>query len=342
MTGQFTNIEISGIKAVVPPEFVDNMEFSDALGARRCKKQITLTGVEHRHISPPQQTSADLAYEAGKFLLDELGWDPNSIDVLIFITQNPVYVLPSTAFLLQKRLGIHHECTVFDINLGCSAATVGIQVVSSLLQQARKNARGLLLISDPIYAPRSRKDIAPDRLLFGSAGSAVALQKTEKAAHRIIFQNKSDGCRHTAIQCDLTSRTYMDGEAVFSFGINDVANDICAFREAQGLQPLDIDYYVFHQAQALMLSTMDKCCGIPPERELRTLQEYGNTNGSSILLTLSAHTEELHKKDIIKVLMCGFGVGLSWCTIITDLSTRCIFPVSFSDRFYGSERIEGI
>lgn len=340
MTGQFSNIEIAGIKAVVPPDFVDNMQFSDALGERRCKKQIKLTGVEHRHISPPQQTSADLAYEAGKFLLDELGWDPNSIDVLIFITQNPVYALPSTAFLLQKRLGIHHECTVFDINLGCSAATVGIQVVSSLLQQARKDARGLLLTSDQVYASKSEKEIAPDRLLFGSAGSAVALQKTEKTVPKIVFQNKSDGWRHTAIQRDPYASTYMDGEAVFNFGINDVASDVCAFRDAQGLRPLDIDYYVFHQAQALMLSTMDECCEIPPERELRTLQEYGNTSGSSILLTLSAHAEMLRQKDVIKVLLCGFGVGLSWCTIITDLSTKCIFPVSFSDRYYGSERID--
>lgn len=334
MTGEFTNIEIAGIKAVVPTRSVDNMRFSNALGQRRCKKQIRLTGVERRHVSPLGQTSADLAYEAGRSLLEEIGWDANSIDVLIFVTQNPLFALPSTAFLLQKRLGVKKECTVFDINLGCSAATVGIQVVASLLQQSKENARGLLLTSDQVYCQENNEYVQPDNLLFGSAGSAVAMQKETTATPKIAFQNKSDGWRYDVIQRDLNRNFQMNGEAVFEFGINDVANDICAFREAQGLQPLDIDYYVFHQAQALMLTTMDDVCNVPPERELRTLCEYGNTSGSSVLLTLCAHVDELRKKDSVKVLLCGFGVGLSWCTIITDLQTNKIFPVSFSDNVY--------
>lgn len=331
MRGQFTNITIEGIKAVVPSAVIDNTAFAEELGERRCKKQIRLTGVKLRHVSPSGQTSADLAYAAGSQLLEELGWSPETIDVLIFVSQNPIFALPSTAFFLQKRLGIKQDCVAFDINLGCSAATVGIQVVSSLLQQGSPQGRGLLLISDPVLA-RPDQNVA-DQMLFGAAGSAIALQRTEGSAPLLAFSNKSDGERYKAIS-RFNGKFYMDGTAVFEFAINDVVNDLCDFRRALELAPEDVDYYIFHQAQALMLSTMRDACGIPPERELRSLEKYGNTNGSSILVTLCAQEKELWKGKQASFLLCGFGVGLSWCSIYTTVDTKRIFPLSIVDDVY--------
>lgn len=333
MNGVFNNISVAGIKAVVPSKVIDNMSYADALGVRRCKKQIMLTGVKRRHVSPIGQTSADLAYEAAHQLLKSLEWDPSTIDVLIFATQTPVFCLPSTAFLLQSKLGIKQDSTVFDMNLGCSAATVGIQVVSSLLQSKGPSSRGLLLVSDPVYEIPAYK-IQADQLLFGSAGSAVALERTDEKTPLIWFQNKSDGNRYRAIINEWNKPFHMDGEAVFEFGINDVAKDICAFRKLHGFSTEDIDYYVFHQAQSLMLSTMDTSCDIPEEKELRSLEEYGNTNGSSVLVTLCANSEKLKCRESVRILLCAFGVGLSWCSILTELSTAAIYPISISDKIH--------
>jgi len=332
LKGCFTNISIEGIQAVVPSHIVSNMDFADVLGERRCKKQIRLTGVRDRHVSHYEQTSVDLAYAAGRQLLNSLKWDPQTIDVLIFATQNPLFVIPSTAFYLQKLLNISQKCTVFDVNLGCSAATVGIQIVASLLQQGSDKSRGLLLISDPVYPPTTTdpEQIASE-LLFGSAGAAIALQRTEDSVPLLAFSNQSDGKRYQAIIRPMHGEFFMDGEAVFEFGVNDVVNSICEFRTSLGLGPLDIDYYVFHQAQALMLSTISEACGIPPERELRSLEKYGNTNGSSIPVTLCAQDLGLWRKKGIKCLLCGFGVGLSWCSIYTTIRTDSIFPLLISD-----------
>lgn len=335
MQGQFSNISIEGIKAVVPSCVIDNMEYGQILGERRCKKQVRITGVRRRHVSPPGQTSADLAYAAGSQLLDALGWAPETIDVLIFATQNPIFEVPSTAFFLQKRLGIHRACVVFDINLGCSAAMLGIQVVASLLQQGRPNGRGLLLISDPVFEPGELPpDQLADQMLFGSAGAAVALRRTEEPAPCLAFRSCSDGGRYRAILRPIGGDAAMDGAAVFEFGINDVAEDIRCFRSSLKLQSTDVDYYVFHQAQALMLTSICDACGISPERELRSLERFGNTNGSSIPVTLCAQERSVWNKERVRFLMCGFGVGLSWCSIYMTMNSKRIYPLSISDDIY--------
>lgn len=327
MNTRIEGIRIAGIQAVAPSEIVDNMKYAGVLGARYCKRQIQLTGVKQRHVSPAGQNSADLAYAAGKELIERLNWNPQEIDVLIFATQNPVFAAPSTAFLLQQRLGIKQECTVFDFNMGCPAAIIGIEVVASLLKCAGDGAKGLLLLSDPVYDLDESETITPNDLLFGSAGAAVALQYGEKSACEIVLNNKSDGSRYQAIFKDWGERFGMDGEKVFSFAIHDVAEDAKAFLSAEEIDSTDIDYYIFHQAQALILSALDEECGIPPERELRSVDEYGNTRGASIFVTLCKHAEKLREQEQIKVFLCAFGGGLAWGNMIAKIQTDTIFPL---------------
>lgn len=334
MQGFFNNISIEGIQAAVPSKIVDNMMFADILGERRCKKQLRLTGVKERHLCKSGQTSADLAYAAGSKLLENLGWTPDSVDVLIFVTQNPLFSLPSTAFILQKKMKLNKNCMAFDINLGCSGATIGIQTIASLLQPARLGARGLLLMSEnDCYSENADPNIMAEKMLFGVAGCAVALQKNEGGCS-IHFRSKSDGVRYRAIMRDFSGHFSMDGESVFEFAINDVANDIIDFQDDLNLKPQDIDYYIFHQAQALMLSTMDEVCGIPAEKELRSLENYGNTSSSSIPLTLCVNVQELQKRETVNVLMCGFGVGLSWSIVYTSIRSDKVFPVIPADEIY--------
>ncbi len=333
----FYNISIEGIQVALPSLSIDNMDFAKILGERRCKKQIRLTGVKKRQVSQKEQNAADLAYEAGEHLLNRLNWDRNEIKALVFATQNPLFALPSTAFYLQKLLHLSKDCIVFDINLGCSAALIGSQIIASLLQGQAEGSKGLLLVSDPVYASNFEEQNPDDiaqQMLFGSAGSAIGLEKLKNIAAPMCFSTYSDGVRYRSIL-----RTHdrlscqMDGESVFAFGINDVAADMKNFQNEWNING-QIDYYSFHQAQKLMLDTIDAECNINQTDELRSLENYGNTNGSSVLLNLCACRERLLKKEIARIVFCAFGVGLSWSYLYATLFTKSIFPIVYSDNHY--------
>lgn len=334
MEGQFQNISIKGIKTIIPSTCINNMDFADILGERRCKKQIRLTGVKTRHVSITEQTTTDLAYEAGRQLLEEINWNPEEIEVLILATQNPLFFLPSTAFYLQKFLRISQNCVVFDMNLGCSGSVVGMQVVASLLQHGKKKSKGLLLVADAVFAPPLEEidpDVIANQMLFGSAGSAVALQLENEPDENISFLTLSDGTRYQAILRRPGHEVEMDGESVFEFGVNDVATGMNEFRSIFNISDDVVDYYSFHQAQSLMLTTIASECSIAPEKELRSLEVFGNTNGSSVLVNLCANRDRLGSKDNINVILCGFGVGLSWSYMNVKIPTECILPISYSD-----------
>lgn len=337
MYGQIDHVFVKGIKAVVPTTVKNNLDYVNILGERRCKKQLKVTGVRERHVSPTNQTSTDLALEAAKDLLNQMGWKKDEIDVLIFATQDPLFVLPSTAFFMQKELGLSKDSMVFDMNLGCSGALVGIQTIASLLLQGRNKSKGLLLVADAIHDDIDESlsaDIVADKLLFGSAGAAVALERDDAVVGSMVYLTKSDGNRYDAIMREKNGpQLMMDGEAVFGFGVNDVANDMILFKEMFKISEEDIDYYSYHQAQALMLDTINSICAISSEKELRSLQSYGNTSGVSVLLNLCANVDKLAGKDEVRLLSCAFGVGLSWSYMYMTLPVNGILPISFSDKY---------
>ena len=333
MQGVIERINIEGIQCVVPSKVIHNIDYASIFGERRCKKQIMLTGIESRHVSIREQKSSDLAYEAGKQIIQELGIEKCEIKVLIFATQNPLFRLPSTAFYLQKLLGLPEECLCFDINLGCSANAVGIQVLSAILSQCDEGAKGLLLYSDAVYED-ALDCITTDNLLFGSAGTAIVLSVKNRAPS-IPYLTRSDGQKYNAIIRTLDDEFYMDGEAVFDFGVNRVADDIKLFLKKNGLTPDNLDFFSHHQAQKLMLDTIADSCSIPLEKDFRSMKEYGNTNGSSVLVSLCSNRQKLPDHRISKGLICGFGVGLSWSMLLISVEKSKVFPIKISDYIDG-------
>lgn len=330
--GVLENIGIRGIASAVPEEVEDNMEAVNILGERRCKKQIKLTGIERRYVSPNGQKMSDLCYVAGKRIMEHLSWQPDEIKVLVLLTQSSDFALPSTAFLLQKLLGIPEDCIVFDVNLGCPAFNVGLQIVSALLNQISGNAKGLCFQGDLAFRSINDSvsaDIVASYMLFGSAASVTAVEK-QKEIGVIPYATYSDGKRYYVINRSFGNTVNMDGEAVFNFSINDVAASINQFRKQYSLSDEKIDYYVFHQAQKLILDNLSMECNIPPEKELRSLKHYGNTSGASVPLTLCSNIDQLDKEQI-NVFSCGFGVGLSWSMAYTVLDARNILPVIYTN-----------
>ncbi len=345
MIGEFNNVKIQGMASAVPEYIENNENYESLLGKRRVKKQIQLTGVLQRHVSDGKQRTSDLCYAAATRLMDWLKWDKNDIKVLILLTQSPNYHLPSTAFFLQQRLGIGKDCVAFDINLGCSAFNVGVQVVSSLLQSCSEHDKALLLIGDmsgiilkPDWA-MDEKQIA-NKMLFGSAGAAVALEKVENQS--LKFMNKSDGTGFEAIMDQGGTGSVMDGMKVFEFAINDVAEDVKRFRNHFGLGEQDIDYYIFHQAQKLILDDVADVCNIPEGKELRSLDKYGNTSGTSVPVTVCANEERFKNQESVRLLLCGFGVGLSWGIIYSEIPSENILPVfATNERFDEDKKMVG-
>lgn len=341
MDALINGIKISGIVSCVPQNVEDNYSFSGLLGERRVKKQVRLTGVQKRHTSVKHQRPSDLCMHAANTLIERLDWDKNSIGILVLVTQQGDYVIPATAIALQDRMGLSKDCVAFDINLGCSAFNFGIHTVASILQTAINTSRALCLIADGVESLSSKKEFDAETISFsmlsGSAGVAIALEKAEDK--QILFGGICDGSNFDAIikrrsECD----TVMKGNKVFDFAINEVSDEVIAFKKRHDILEDDIDFYVFHQAQKLILDSIADACSIPEEKMLFSLSEYGNTSGASLPLTLCANNHLLAKKDNVKLLLCGFGVGLSCGITYLEIDTANILSIEESDNHFDADK----
>lgn len=323
MFGKLENVRIQGMATCVPNNIIDNMVYKEQLGEGALKKQIRNTGIQRRHKLAKGQKASELVIAAAKKIMSHLAWLKDEISVLVYVTQSPDYEKPSTAFVIQKELGLSQDALVFDVNLGCSGFVAGVQIVSSLLQ--KNGEKGLLLISTGEYG--EQRGSIEDEMLFGDAGCAVAIEKVENS--QLKYCQKSDGKHFDAIYKEKNGPTIMDGLTVYGFVINEVADGIHGTMEQFELSTDEIDYYVFHQGQKMILKGLMDICDIEYEKVLFSYSEYGNTAGVSIPLTLCANFEKLQemKKDTVRLYMCGFGVGLAWGSIYTEMDWKGILPI---------------
>lgn len=321
MWGKYDNIAIRAIASTVPESVIDNEIYADVLGEKKVKKHIKMTGVRRRHKLVEGQKASDLAVNSAERVLEHTGWHKDDIRALIYVTQTPDLVKPATAFVLQKRLGIGKDCVVFDVNLGCSAFVTGMQIIAGLLHD--NGDKGLLLIADGSF--HEQRSSLVDDMLFGDAGCAIAIEAIE--GHPMLYQQESDGNRYEVISKEHGGTGYMNGNAVFAFTINDVTHSIKNARQNFQITEDDIDYYVLHQGQKMIVSNLAEICDIPESKVLYSMEEYGNTEGVSIPLTLCYHREILQKKGLLRLFMSGFGVGLSWGSIYMEIDSKDIMSV---------------
>ena len=197
------NVRISGIVTCVPGNIEENISlpfFKDG----EAEKVIASTGIERRRICDSQVTTSDLCFKAANQLIDQLQWDRNDIDCLIFVSQTPDYKLPSTSCILQNRLGLSVSCCCFDISYGCSGWVYGLSVISSILSTGQMK-KGLLLVGDTPSKFKSRKD-KTSWPLFGDAGTATALEFCF-GTPKMFFSLFSDGSKFDAIIIRVFNRT---------------------------------------------------------------------------------------------------------------------------------------
>jgi 3-oxoacyl-[acyl-carrier-protein] synthase-3 len=322
------NVNIAGVSSVVPSSIIDNTTSPIFDSDQEAAKFISITGIkEKRHVSADQCTS-DLCFSATERLLESLSWDKSEIDILVFVSQTPDYLVPSTSIILQDRLGLSKSCICFDVPLGCSGYVYGLSIVSKFLENGDLK-KGLLLVGDTLTRQCSAQD-KTTYPLFGDAGSATAIEHLPGS--NMSFQLWSDGSgfdsiiipeggyrnpltsNSTVLRDDGTGNirsgvnTYMNGSEVFSFGITIVPAIIKEFISNTSLKLEKIDYIFFHQANKFMNEMIRKKLSLKPEQVPYSLEKYGNTSSATIPLTISTLGKTLRGRSVI---MCGFGVGLS-------------------------------
>lgn len=327
--------------------------FASAEEAARFTSTI---GISERRIARPGQCASDLCAFAAEALLEMLQWDRSTIGLLVMVTQSPDYGVPATGILLQHRLGLPTGTIAFDITLGCSAFPFGLAQVASTMRSLGIR-RGLLLIGD--LSSRGCNPADPSSYpLFGDAGSAIALELDDQAA-AMRFHLNSDGSGGDAIivrTCGLAGRhpisaaslevrpgagdghprsdlnTRLNGADIFSFSIQKAPASIRALLEMSNLKPADINYLVLHQANKMINDTVCRKAGFGPNQALNSLLLLGNTGSASIPVTICAAAQKIDLPS--RVLACGFGVGLSWGSVILDLDADTKLTLIESDEIF--------
>lgn len=347
------SIKVEGVSVVVPAG-IDRIENHVAeWGEVALNKFKKMTGVHARHLSECTKsdniiTASDLCCEAASNLLSSTGIDKSSIGAIIFVSQYPDYGgSPSTACVLQHRLGLPESILAFDVNQGCAGYVYGLSIASSLLQLSGMG-RVLLLCGDAGH--KVNKEDRSQILLFGDAGSATLMAKEDNNT-QLSFDIKTlgsgfrkliipaGGSRHRFAMNNLTDygdgvlRTpydaHMDGIAVFNFTISEVPNFIQNYCQKIGIPVDNFDYVILHQANRFIIEQIGKKLKIPAHKLLLSLDEFGNTSSASIPVTMCKHRElfSYSGKDI-KLLFCGFGVGLSLGVSHLDVSNINFLPIS--------------
>lgn len=340
------NAEIRGISACVPCRIIENSSLEIFPSEEDFKRFYATTGIRRRRVADAGTTSADLCLAAANRLLDALAWDREEIDCLIFVSQTPDYILPATACVLQERLGLEQSCAAFDISLGCSGWVYGLSVASSMVSSGGFR-KALLLVGDTVTKTKSPQDPATFPL-FGDAGTATALEFVA-AAPDMYFDLHTDGVnagaimirdggfRHPFSADSLVAekkpdggirnnlQSYLDGASVFSFGISKPPRSVRFLLEKSGVPAEEISAFFVHQANRMMNEKIRKKCGIPEEKYPYILENFGNTSSTSIPLSFVIGDKmgggySFGRKKFVG---CGFGVGLSWGSVLFETENVC-------------------
>lgn len=344
------NIKISGVVACVPSTVEENKGLP-FFKEGEAEKVIASTGIERRRIADQETTSGDLCLNAAEELISKIGWEKEGIDCLIFVSQTPDYILPSTSCILQSRLGLKQECYTLDISYGCPGWVYGLSVISALLSTGCMK-KGLLLVGDTPTKFKSKNDKTAWPL-FGDAGTATAIEFSSEA-DPMFFTFSTDGGSHQAIiirdggarnpvtESSLQETVYgegiarrpldseMDGMAVFAFGLKRAPEAVADVLDYAQADKDKIDLFIFHQANLFMNEKIRKKLKIPAEKVPYCLQEYGNTSCATIPLTLASRCSDSLTTGHKTITATAFGVGLSWSSVVlsTD-SIKCLTTIDY-------------
>ncbi|TAN00553.1 MAG: ketoacyl-ACP synthase III [Chitinophagaceae bacterium] len=344
------NIAITGISACVPEKKQLNSELTHLFSSKEeLDKMINVIGIKERRIARADICASDLCFNAADKLLNDLQIDRSTIDVLLFMSQTGDYKIPATAPILQDKLGLSQKTICFDIGLACSGYVYALTTAAAYLNLP--GIKRVLLLDGETFSKIIYEEDKTNAPLYGDAGSATLLEKQDDCPFYselctdgsgwAAVNIKAGGCRNVADRHSMEIKTredgslgsdlhvYMNGVDVFNFTMRVVPRGVKDVLQQAGLSLENIAYVIFHQANKFMTDFFAKKLKCPPSKVPYSLDRYGNTSSSTIPLTIASELREWvnNKSDHPdkKVLLSGFGAGLSWGTVVTDLS-HCYIP----------------
>ena len=324
-------VYIKDIAYYLPEKVVTNEDIVRDFPEWSVEKIASKVGVHQRHVAVADETAADLAVKAAQSLFKQGKCGPQEVDFVLFCTQSPDYFLPTSACIIQKRLGLRTDIGALDFNLGCSGYVYGLALAKGLVVSSV--AANVLLLTGETYNKHLHPKDKGNRTIFGDAASATlvgtdgiaeignfSLGTDGSGADNLII--KSGGMRCPKRQDDLhfdenhnpvsSDYLYMNGSEIFTFTLDNVPPLIADTLSRNGVEKDEADLYVFHQANKYMLDFLRKKIRIAPERFYYCLSEYGNTVSNTIPIALSNALQDGSLTKGMKVVIAGFGVGYSW------------------------------
>jgi 3-oxoacyl-[acyl-carrier-protein] synthase-3 len=322
--------KIEGIEYYFPEIKLTNndlaVEFPDYDFTKTEKK----VGIHTRYIAGIEETALDLAVKAAEKLLQR--FDKSEIDFILYCTQSPEYFLPTTACILQNKLGLSKNIGALDFNLGCSGYVYGVSMAKGLIDSGQ--AKNILLVTAETYSKFLHKKDRSNRAIFGDAATATLISFDEEdfigdflfgtdgsGFDKLIVKN---GCSRFPFDKDAVENTYgtdntytdnnlyMDGPEVFNFTNVVIPNFTNEVIQKNKETISSIDHFVFHQANQFMLDFMRKRLKIEKEKFYNDLADGGNTVSNTIPIALKKLSQDLNYQQPQKIIIVGFGVGLSW------------------------------
>lgn len=328
---------IKHISYYLPKQVLTNAQLVNLFPEWSAEKIANKVGISKRHIAAPDETATDMAVKAARILFEESKIDKSTIDFVLLCTQSGDYVLPSSACLVQSRLGLSTTCGAFDFNLGCSGYEYGLAVAKGLIVTGI--SKNVLLLTSETYTKYLHEQDKGNRTIFGDAATATlvsvdgfaeigefVLGTDGTGAEQLIV--KTGHAKHRAPLKDLyvdsdgnpksSDYLYMNGGAIFDFTSNVVPIMVEELLKKSDLDKDDISLFVFHQANKYMINYLRKLLNIEKDHFYIFMDKVGNTVSSTIPIALC----EANKEDKLKgnILLAGFGVGLSWGATILRIN----------------------
>ena len=346
---EIKNIAIRGVTGTVPNHPVKSSDLPYFTQEDADIFDATV-GIKNRYIASSDVCASDLCLDAGERLLTGLGWEKESIDILLFASVTGDYKTPPTSAILQDRMGLPTTTFVLDIPMGCCGCMYCITVAGNMLS-AGTAKRALILVGDTAMRMGNPNDKSRGPL-FGDSGTALALEYDTTADDIIVdFNTMGSGYQalmtpHGGFRHPITAESFIEenfgngiirapkdalinGMDVFSFAITKPPISVKKSLDEQGIdKDKDVDFFLVHQANKLIVDRLVKKLKLPTEKVPYNLQKFGNLGGASILMLMASEIAEELSSRPLTLLCSSFGLGLTWGTMILKTKPLVVLPIN--------------
>lgn len=319
---------ITGTGSYLPPRRLSNQDLVAELAQRGIETSdewiVERTGIHARHFAAPEVASSDLALEASKKALEAAGCQPQDIDLIIVATSTPDMVFPSTACILQNKLGAN-GCAAFDVQAVCSGFVYALTVADAMIQSGA--ASRALVVGSEVFSRILDFNDRTTCVLFGDGAGAVVLEASEQPG--ILASDLHADGKHVGILCVPGNVSggqilgdpllKMDGQAVFKLAVGVLEKAARATLDKAGLTDADIDWLIPHQANIRIMQSTARKLKLSMDKVVVTVDQHGNTSAASIPLALDHGVRSGQVKPGQTVLLEGVGGGFTWGAVLLKM-----------------------